>query len=713
MTRKPTVFFQLALINLFAATLTFAIQPMISKIILPYFGGSSMVWNTALMFFQGALFLSYLYVHCLVKYAKQPKQLIIHFLLIVAALISLPVTIKLVPNLIETMPSLALIAMLTTAIGLPYFVICATSPLTQRWYANSQLPAKKSPYLLYAISNIGSLLALIIYPTIIEPSLTTDSQIFIWSIGFTALSLTLILFLYNILGKPFNTIQVSNTSPISNRQRLTWFIYAFVPSLYLMGTTLHISIDISATPFLWVIPLALYLLSFIVAFSRPKLALSPLIIEIQALVIIMLALYFFYNDMSFLLSLHLLGLLLTGLVCHGQLATKKPNADNLTEFYVWVALGGWFGGISSAIIAPQIFNSDHEYLIAILLACLVRPNKERHITLIDIAAPLILMAIVFFVSYFFNYLLGLHNYIIFGLLAVGLYSFRNQTVKFTVAVTLIMLWHTSSENEFVEFRTRTFFGIYDVNVNATDKIKYLTHGTTIHGAQAIEEKYQSIPLGYYNTEGPLGQVFDKNIDEERKVAVVGLGVGTIACYGNKQTAIKFYEIDSSMVELAKSHFTYINNCEQNLTIEVVDGRIGLAKEVNEHFDIIVIDAFSSDSIPIHLLSVEAISMYIAKLKADGVLLFHTSNRYINLAPVLARAASELKLSAFIQQYQPSLQAIDKGALQSDWVMFSKTNRDRQQAEFNLWKPMLPTNKTPLWTDQYSNLFDVVEWKKVF
>ena len=705
------MFWLLAFTNLIAAGLVFTVQPLISKLALPLFGGSAMVWSTALMVFQGGLLLGYIYAHALSRLSSVTAQLLIHTATAGMSLLALPIAFTALAA--NRNPSFALTISLLASVGLPYFVVCTTSPLTQRWYYEWSRGRGRDPYLLYSISNTGSLLALLSYPFLIEPLLNTDVQRFLWSGGYVLLLLSLVAFMVVRRGREVTAPNIPQRAaePGNLLQRGRWVLFAFVPSLYLMGVTLHIGIDIAAAPFVWILPLALYLLTFILVFAKPRWGTHPGLLTTQACAVIALCIYFYYSDLLFLLALHLAGLFLACMVCHGRLVAERPQATNLTEFYIWMALGGWLGGVVGSLIAPVAFNGNWEYLLAIAAACLLRPTQVQGSKLTDFLAPAGL-AVVLLAVIALDLRADWESWLVFGLFVLVVYAFRSRPLRFTLAVIPLLIGNQLVDSDLTLLRDRSFYGIYEVGVDAGGSRKTLTHGTTLHGAQAVAPEYQVLPLEYYNPEGPLGQVMAAKRDSRalNSVGVVGLGVGTIACYALPQTRMTFFEIDPLIVDIARKEFTYLERCAHGADVIIGDGRISLEQDAGARFDVLVIDAFSSDSIPLHLLTAEAMQLYLSRLTPHGTLLFHISNRYVDLQAVLARLAAASDATAFFQGYEPSETESKRGATPSDWVWIATGAGARPAGE--RWQ-LLPTDSsTGLWTDRYSNLLDVISWQKV-
>ncbi len=691
--------------------LVFTIQPLISKLALPQFGGSAMVWSTALMVFQGGLLLGYIYAHALSRLRSATAQALIHAATAAVSVLVLPVAFTSFAT--DLTPSLALSISLIASIGLPYFVVCTTSPLTQRWYFEWSEGRGRDPYLLYSLSNIGSLLALLSYPFLIEPRFDTDAQSTFWSWGYGVLLLVLVAFMVVRRGRQRTRPNVAqgNAEPTSWLQRGRWVMFAFIPSLYLMGVTLHIGIDVAATPFVWIAPLVLYLLSFIFVFAKPTWGTRPGLLTTQACAVIALCIYFFYADLAFLMVLHLAGLFLACMVCHGRLVAERPQARSLTQFYIWMALGGWLGGVAGSLVAPVAFNGNWEYLLAIAAVCLVRPTQKKGSKLMDFLAPTgLAVCLLALIALALRY--DWESYLPFGLFAVAAYAFRARPIRFTLAVIPLLIGQQLVENEFLLFRDRSFYGIYEIAPDESGALKQLTHGTTLHGAQIANPEFQILPLAYYNREGPLGQIMaaQRNAGSLNGIGVIGLGVGTIACYALPHTQMTFFEIDPLIATIARTEFTYLNECANDAKVIIGDGRLRLEQAANLRFDVLVVDAFSSDTIPLHLLTMEAMQLYLSRLSPGGMLMFHISNRYVDLSKVLARLAAANNAVAFLQSYEPTERELYRAAAASDWVWIGDDATSKPDGAN--WVRLKADPSDALWTDRYSNLLDVIAWKEV-
>jgi len=719
------------LASLISAALLFSIQPIVSKMLLPILGGSPAVWNTTVVFFQSVLVAGYLYAFAVAKFLPVRAQMVVHIAVLAAAGYFLPVAIAGVSMEIDfARPQAWLLLTLLTTVAVPAVAISASTTILQTWFSYSSHEDAGDPYFLYAASNLGSLAALLSYPIVLEPMLGLDAQSSGWASVYVLFIVLVIGCAFLIRGRPGKTVPIDaerlTTQATQARwsERLHWMALAFVPSMMLLGVTLQVSIDVASAPFLWVVPLIIYLLTFIIAFTRRELLSRNLILESHAFILIMLMVYFSATDSWLVLGLHLAALFVSALVCHDLLARKRPDSSRLAEFYLCIAIGGWLGGIAGGVVAPQIFNTVLEYPIAIVLACLFRTPLVRRdgsaVTGYVFAAAAIVIGLATSFGFDPTSLLppAWAPLLFYGALAVALYGCRKFVLPFTLAIGLITLdsQMISSDSNLLA-RERTFFGIYEVSVSANGRVRKLMHGSTVHGAQAVQRELQKLPLTYYNREGPIGQLIagyraDRGIEE---IGVVGLGTGTLACYRQGDEQMIFFEIDPMVVRFAisPSLFTYIELCGQNAKVRIGDGRLLLEATPDGQFDVLVLDAFSSDAIPVHLLTREAIAMYFDKLGPRGVLAFHTSNRYVDLPPVLARLAREQGYTGLIQNYEPDEDAERRSAYPSQWIVLARAG---DSLEFlrrrGKWQLLESVGVGDLWTDDYSNLFRSVLWPKL-
>ncbi len=732
----------LSLIFLFAATLftsaslMFVLQPLFGKILLPLLGGSPAVWNTCMVFYQSILFLGYLYAHYLSTRYSRHRQIQIHTALILISFLALPLALpeNTVPPT-DSNPTVWLLWTLFLAIGLPFFVVSTTAPLIQKWFTGVGHHTSHDPYYLYAASNTGSLIALLSYPFLLEPNIGLASQKSYWGVGYLMLCLLIAgcaFVLWNSR-QPAEPQQnaVSDDNNLSPSTKLHWLALAFVPSSLLLGLTNFISTDIASVPLLWIIPLTLYLLSFVIVFSKWNDKIHPLMVKLQPIFLIPFIAYAFINpaDLPYwaYLILHLIAFFLAVMVCHGELAALRPHTRHLTTFYLIMSFAGMLGGMFNTFVAPFVFNAVYEYPIMIVAALLLRPGLKLSLNsglLLQVIIPVLLVIAGIIVHATVSDLLQYFDVIVISLIGLTLltYLLRARPVGFalmTGAIIFLALGvHSLSSNTL--YQERTFFGVLAVREAVlTDEQGHpesyheLFHGTTKHGAQRLAANLSQIPLTYYSRPGPMGQLFKEydNVDQAWTIGVVGLGAGALACYAKDRQNWTLYEIDPLVVNIAANpaYFSYLSQCARNAVMRVGDARLSLEKEPDQHFDLLVMDAFSSDSVPTHLLTKEALALYFKKLKPGGILAFHMTNRHLALKKVLSINAEALHLASLIQEFKPQ-QDIPL-VVATDWVVMAKqaeTLEPLRLSRLGNWQKMPLYFDMKPWTDDFTNIVSI--WK---
>lgn len=829
-----------------SATLLFLVELIMAKMILPLLGGSPSVWNTCMVFYQAALLAGYAYAHASSTWLSLRHQLLLQMALVVVPVITLPlgITNDWIPPT-EGSPVLWLLALLLVSVGLPFFILSASTPLLQKWFSSTGHPAAKDPYFLYAASNLGSMLALLGYPTLVEPLLPVKkgywlTQCWLWTIGYGIL-IVLVIRCAWVIGKGLDRGEKPDPAEVKveddeNRgtsprpgifTRLRWVALAFVPSSLMLGVTTYITLDLAAIPLFWVIPLALYLLSFILVFAKwPRsmhnaviLVLPPLLLllvfQIQGEII---------PRIGLLITLHLLVLFLVALVCHGELALSRPAPRYLTEFYLLLSVGGVLGGIFNALVAPAWFVGVAEYQVALALACLFLPVREGGAPFsvprwvpAQLAKPARLLAEValalligffsyklfqFFIikqtdyawvakfrdqlrTYYFvkaGKLLGIPavevgRILVFGLpllvcfalaarplrFLLGLlgslgfsslrllartepllnYLYVQRPVLLGLGVGAFMLngfvWQYVSRQELILYQGRNFYGVLKVTRAPEAGLAQLrlTNGTTSHGIQwdilavyftplpifppapiALDiirmQNWAEInrePLSYYHRTGPIGQVFAEFSGPKAKkdIGIIGLGTGTLASYGEPGQSFTFFDIDPAVKDVAGRYFSYLMTCRAKWGIVLGDARLQMQLARPKQFQLLIVDAFNSDAIPVHLLTREALELYFQKLSEDGILALHISNRYLSLEPVLGNLADDLHLAGLVE-YDPDFDRYP-GKRASQWVILAKSMKDfGKLTQDPRWKPLQRRPEVGVWTDDYSNLLGVFKWK---
>lgn len=661
---------------LVSAFLLFWIEPLFARLVLPLLGGAPAVWNTCLMFFQTLLLAGYLYAHASARFLPTRKQVIVHVALLLLCLITLPVAI---PRG-WTPPSSGnviwwLVRALSISVGLPFLVLSATAPLLQRWLANLDQPAE-NPYVLYAASNAGSFIGLLAFPLVLEPNLRLGQQSRLWTFVFLfAVALMAVCGWLASRGTSKERVAEirANETTIEWSERLRWLALAFVPSSLLLGVTTFLSTDIAATPLLWVIPLSLYLLTFVIVFARrgPLLA-TPLAVAHSILITSLAFVLFRQTSLGFRVgyAFHLALFTVTALVLHGELSASRPSTSRLTEYYLWISLGGALGGIFTAIIVPMIFRSTRDYTLMLIVGCLLRMVFRR--TGPRARIPLVIAPAL--------------------LLSAAALSPQNQGATI--------------------FTDRSFFGIYRVTQTAVPA-HILYQGSTIHGAQLLSSPLT--PITYYHRRGPVGQVFESLQTDmtRRNVGVVGLGTGSILCYSRPGESWTFFEIDPLVERIARDErmFSFLSRCQARPRVVLGDARITLSREPAGRYSLLVLDAFSSDAIPVHLMTREAMRVYGRVLDEHGLLLVHISNRRLNLEPVVGALARDAGMTALIRNHDAPATTGDRDfEYGSDWVVLARHAEDiAVLARDRRWRNLEIAPANRIWTDDYSNLLDVIKW----
>jgi spermidine synthase len=725
-----------------SAFLLFIVQPLIGKMVLPLYGGTPAVWNTCMVFFQTVLLLGYVYAHISVKWFGPRRQALTHMalLLLPCAVIPFFISTNSLPPA-DAYPVYWLLRILFLAVGLPFFAVSTSAPLLQRWFAATNHASSSDPYFLYSSSNAGSLLALLSYPFIFEPRLDLTEQSTAWAGGYGLLifaTLGCALLLWHArpspgpTGRGNKTGDASRQIPLTGRQRFFWVFASFVPSSLMLSVTAYISTNIAAVPLLWVFPLALYLLTFILVFARRQLMPHRYMVRCLPLLIVPAAPLLLFSPpgriATVLIPTHLLLFFVTAMVCHGALARSRPPVTHLTEFYVWLSVGGVLGGIFNSLVAPAIFHGIAEYPIAMSLSCLLLPHMDtvQDTPLrrrLDFLLPLLLLLCNACV------ILGLHavntgySWFVFCIVgfvpsALFVYSFKQRPTRFALAFSallLSLLFFSDSGHDRLLYASRNFFGVKQVVLEDSGKIRTLIHGTTIHGQQYVDSGRQTEPLAYFNRTGPLGDVFALFKDSRLKqnVGIIGLGAGSISCYEEPGQHFVFYEIDPDIYRIASDSrlFSFLALSRGITQVVLGDGRLAIANAPDHGYGMIILDAFSSDAIPVHLLTREAVRLYVSKLAKKGVVVFHISNNFVDLHPLLGNLAAELGLDCFSKDdFIDGKTARNPGKFSSQYVVMGrKDSFVGRLKEYPHWHilPVRPDIK--VWTDRYSNIVKLLKW----
>lgn len=705
------------------AALIFFVEPMTAKLILPVLGGSPAVWNTSMAFFQAALLAGYGYAHFLQRISSVRNQAIVHVSVLLAAGLFLPLRITALfgePPADGPIPWL--LAVLALSIGAPFAAIAATAPIVQAWYARAFRLSDREPYALYAASNLGSLLALLAYPLVVEPITTLASQRLGWSLGYGIFAL--LMAALGLAAAGANTARtvgakVEATPSVGWPQRAVWVGLAAIPSSLMLGVTTHLTTDVASAPFLWVIPLALYLLTFIIAFETRSVIRPHVALLLQAAVLPAAAFFLhLQTDMAAQLLLQLNCFFLTALVCHQALVARRPDPARLTEFYLWVSVGGVLGGAFNAFLAPVIFASVVEYPLVLVLAVLARPAMSGPMTRLESASAVAGLAAVVTISLSARGVLGsAGGWLPVYLLPVALvaaFLLRNRRLALLLLVAALTLAAQSTAADTVIRRDRSFFGVLkqsEILWPGLGPVRKLIHGTTVHGAQVLSGPYRCRPLTYYAPETAIGSAFARSLASgpPANVGVVGLGTGAVAAYTRPGDRLTFFEIDPLVVRIASdpARFSYTTACAKGRVDYVVgDARLMLARQKPDSFDVLLIDAFSSDAVPAHLLTVEAMQLYLSRIKPDGVLLMHLTNRHMDLTGPALAAAKVLGASATIAHYQPTPDATSRMAVPQVVMMVARTPEALISHAGSDDRPASAKSARP-WTDDYTNILGAI------
>jgi len=680
-----------------SAFLLFQVQPLISKFILPWFGGSPAVWTTCMLFFQVTLFGGYLYAHVLVSKLPPVAQAGLHLVLMVVAACLLPIAPD--PGWKPTDandPVGRILLLLTVSVGLPYFVLSTTGPLLQGWFARA-LPGR-SPYRLYALSNIGSLLALLSYPFLVEPRWATEQQATYWSAGFVAFAvLCVICAVIALRSRPISTetnfVTVSESRPVEPAGGLVllWIALAAVPSAMLLAVTNQVCTDIAVVPFLWVVPLALYLLTFILCFEsdrwyRRRIFTTGLVLTvIGATIVLWGSTLNWASTAGFVLqgSIYFGLLFCSCMVCHGELVTLKPAPAHLTLFYLCMSFGGALGGLFVGLFAPHFFKTLFELPVTIVANCVVLMVVLWRETQRSEAAS--------------------RSNVPAGLLGA-----------FAVVIGASLWLQADHIQRNALASSRNFYGTLRVKQQLNERTPehnayVLQHGQIRHGHQYLRADRRRLPTSFYGPHSGGGiAVAQHKSNQPKRVGVIGLGTGTLAVYGQTGDDYRLYEINPDVVTLAREHFTYLSECRAKHDVVIEDGRIALEHEAPNNFDVLVLDAFSGDSIPTHLLTRDCAELYMKHLASDGILACHITNRHVDLRPVCQGIANEFQLHAMAVLTDRER---DIGTSTCVWVLMSRDAESLNALKLGKGREITFGDAEPIvWTDAFTNLLSVLQPK---
>jgi hypothetical protein len=749
-----------------SAALLFWVQPLIAKMLLPLLGGTPAVWNTCMLFFQGMLLAGYGYVLLTSRWLGERKQALLHLALLAAAIVALPFGVaeaaaRDVPN--EGNPVFWLLKTLLLTIGLPFFVVSASAPLLQRWFSRTRHASAGDPYFLYSASNAGSLLALVGFPLLLEPQLTLRQQSRLWTAVYVALLLlvaacALALWRGRAASMEGKSAEAGDApdgagdapvgvqgGELTNARRLRWTVLAFAPSSLVLGVTTYITTDVAAVPLLWVIPLALYLLTFVLVFARRRFiprGFATRLLPVAAILVTLVYLSGATEPAWFLILVHLVFFFVAAYVCHLQLAEDRPGVEHLAEFYLWLAVGGVAGGIFNALVAPLVFKTVLEYPLVILLACFLCPPLRRGERLsifrrsrfdepetpedetrerrFDLALPLVIglfTTVLLVIVARFDVKLLERTAIVFGLPLMLLHHFfTKRRLRFALGLGAVMLAGALFADTSVTtlYEARNFYGTLRVTDNPEDNFHRLYHGSTLHGRQRTDEARRCEPVSYYHREGPLGAIVEAYNARPAapEVAAVGLGTGASIAHARPGQTWTFYELDPSVLKMAADRrlFTYISDCAPSAPRVVLgDARLRLREAQPGGYGLILLDAFSSDAIPPHLLTREALALYLEKLAPGGLIAFHISNRSLDLQGVVSGLARDAGLVSLV--FDDREDDAEKAKEASQWIAVARRAEDLDALRADgRWQPVDEQKHPPeIWRDDFSNIVSVFKW----
>jgi hypothetical protein len=708
-----------------AAGLVFLVQPMIAKALLPQFGGAPQVWTAATVFFQVALLVGYGYAHFATSRLGARRGPIVHLALLALPLLALPITLRGTELAAGASPALGVLAILTLSVGAPYVAVSATSPLLQRWFSTTGRAGSGDPYFLYAAGNAGSLLGLLAYPLLVEPRLAVGEQALLWSAGYVVFAILVVATAVAASRRgpaddlPEPIVQATTTEPsrLGLRRQARWVVLAFIPSSLLLGVTTHLQTDIAAVPLLWAIPLAIYLLTFVLAFARrprmpPRTAarlLAPLVVGVVLTILFPAVL-----PTPLAMALHYGTFFIAAMLAHGRLAADRPNPRHLTRFYLLVAVGGALGGTFNAIVAPLVFDQVLEYPILLVAALLLRPGwtpEDRRGTIVDLVAALGTYLVALSAVLAMQRLArDVPSAVVVGVFTIGALLLARRPMRFGLAVAAL-LSISFVGGRAPAFADRTFFGVHRVLAEG-DRNVYL-NGLTVHGSQLTGAGGGRTALAYYHATGPAGQVFEMlegRLTPVRDVGIIGLGAGSLAAYGGSGQTFTFYEIDPVVIRIASDErlFTFVRDSEATVDLVEGDGRLRIAEADDASFDVLVLDAFSSDAVPAHLVTRQAFELYVRKLRPGGLLLANVTNSYLDVKAVVAGGAQAVGLAGLFQD-DVDLSVAPPGHKEaSSWVLLARTEGDLAGlVADSRWKPIRGIDPTIVWTDEFSDILSVV------
>ena len=666
-----------------SAFLLFLVQPLIAKQILPWFGGSSAVWTTCMLFFQGALLLGYAYSDVSPRALGPRRQPKLHIVFALLALVVLPV---IAPESWKPVggeePISRILLLLAVTIGLPYVLLSTTSPLIQSYFA--RLNPGRDPYRLFALSNAASLIALVAYPLVIEPFVGTRMQAMGWSVLFAVFVLLVMTLSWRVSRAHGDLLVVRDiiaAEPLRAAPQLRWIAFSAAGSMLLLAVSNHITQNVASVPLLWLLPLTLYLLTFILTFDgtgwyQRRLFVGPFFVLVIGMCFLLIDKDFQF-DLIVQTSVFCVGLFVVCMMCHGELVLSKPAPAHLTRFYLLVSIGGALGALMVSVVAPLLFSTYLETAVALLVAALL------FVPVAQAAHP---------------FLQWLAVMLVIGVVGTG-------------------AWFVKLEHNNAIEVTRNFYGVLKVksydDVGTENYLLRLVHGAILHGEQYPHEKWRYQPTTYYTPTSGFGRAVNSQremapqTNNKQRIGMIGLGVGTVAAYCRDGDICRIYEINAEVERLARKHFTYLADSKSKPEVIIGDARLSLEREAGNQFNVLAVDAFSGDSIPMHLITQEAVRGFMGHVASNGVLAYHVSNRFLNLPPVLAEIADRERLVGVVVEDPAQKDNVLHSS--STWVLLAR-NSDALKNVGEAGTKLQCTDGAPLWTDDFNNLMSVVKWR---
>jgi len=719
----------LAVTLFLSAFLLFWCEPMVGKMVLPSVGGAAAVWSICIVFFQIVLLAAYLYAHLLGRLQLR-VQLILHTMVLFTSFAFLPIRLSLTGVHDAGAAPLWLIVRLLTGVGVPFFAVATTAPLLQKWFSTTAEKSAEDPYFLYAASNAGSLLALTVHPFVLEPSLGVSLQSRSWFFGYILLTAmiglsAIAVWMRSNAGSPKESESIASANVPAMRLRVYWVAAAFLPSALMLAVTNHIATNLASAPFVWVVPLATYLLTFILAFA-PRRRFSaerisawiPIALITTLAAATLLASFTFSGSVWLSISMHVALLFWCALLCHVAIAERRPSPAHLTEYYFWIALGGVLGGAFTALAAPALFRTVFEYPLLLAMMCFFRDGTR------EVKRPESRWAIpaLFSIAAFLGFIVLRQlestraNNVLFVaviMLVIAIYQLRDRLHVFALAWAVVIVIAGFVVAEYRGGRTRleiarNFFGVKEILYDAQLQRRQLIHGDTMHGWENTVVQGSGEPGAYYHRSGPVGDVMDMLAAKgSQRLGVIGLGAGSMAAYASPNRPMTFFEIDADMEMIARRYFTFLDRCGSNCRVIIGDGRLEMERMPSGYFNYLMLDAFSSDAIPAHLLSREALQLYLSKIASDGIIMFHVSNRYLDVSRLVSALIDDGSLVGFVRS---DVDPVSDGSKSQSIHMVAARRIEALGALPAVpgWTRISPPESFRVWTDDYSNLLSIVK-----